>query len=103
MPRTYDTFKQIKVPLMFYTLKSFLAPSFANEFHGVVGQYFNYVINLEVSDKERELYLAVPVKIWNKKFQDAFIQHSVNRMQINIFLYNIESKKIEKWIPFNQK
>jgi len=27
-------------------VKSFLAPSFANEFHGVVGQYFNYVINL---------------------------------------------------------
>ena len=32
-------------------VKSFLAPSFSYEFHGVIGQYFNYIINLERFDK----------------------------------------------------
>jgi len=32
-------------------IKSILAPSFSYEFHGVIGQYFNYIINLERFDE----------------------------------------------------
>ncbi len=84
-------------------VKSFLAPSFSYEFHGVIGQYFNYIINLERFDKERVLYLAIPLDIWNTKFQKEAIQYSINQMKANIIVYDVETEKIEKWIPYNQK
>ncbi len=84
-------------------VKSFTKASFSNEFHEVIGQYFNYLINLEVIDAERILYLAVPLNVWEEGFQLESIQYSIERMKTNIIIYNVESKKIEKWIPYNQK
>lgn len=84
-------------------VKSFLAPSFAYEFHGVIGQYFNYIVNLERFDKQRVLYLAIPLDIWNTKFQEEYIHYSISQMKANIIVYNVETEKIEKWIPYNQK
>ncbi len=84
-------------------IKSFSKISFSNEFHGAIGQYFNYGIHLELSDSERMLYLAVPLDVWKEGFQLKSIQYSIERMKANIIIYNVKTKKIERWIPYNRK
>lgn len=82
-------------------VKSFLAPSFGNEFHAVLGQYMNYLLGLSQIEPDRILYLAVPLDIWNTEFQRKGIQFSVNSIKVKIVVYNLETKKIEEWITYN--
>lgn len=79
-------------------VKSFLKSSFANEFHGILGQYINYRINLEQFESGRILYLAVPADIWKSQFQRKGIQLSVKTLAVKIIVYNEKSQKIEQWI-----
>ena len=73
-------------------VKSFLKPSFANEFHNVLGQYLN---QFEVG---RILYLAVPSDVWKSQFQRKGIQLSLTTLKVKIIVYNAKSQKIEQWI-----
>ncbi|MEL6625679.1 MAG: element excision factor XisH family protein [Bacteroidota bacterium] len=50
-------------------VKSFLASSFANEFHSVLGQYLNYKSGLSRVDPDRTLFLAVPIEIFETEFK----------------------------------
>ena len=82
-------------------VKSFLDPSPAHQFHKALGQYLNYIGAIENLDKDRVLYLAVPLKIWNTEFQRHGIRYSIEKYAINILIYNIESKNIEEWKTFH--
>lgn len=82
-------------------VKSFLAASFGNEFHAIMGQYINYNLGLSQIEPDRILFLAVPRDIWETEFQRSGIQFSVNSVQMKIVIYNIETKKIEEWITYN--
>lgn len=77
-----------------------MATSFAYEFHQVLGQYMNYRINLNLIEKDRILYLAVPLKIWKTDFQRKGIKLSIEGLKVRICVYNIELKRIEKWINY---
>lgn len=79
-------------------VKSFLAASFAYEFHQALGQYVNYLLGLSQIDKDRVLYLAVPLDVWETEFQRKGIQFSLNKMNMNIIVYDVQSKQIERWI-----
>lgn len=79
-------------------IKSFLASSFAYEFHRVIGQYVNYLFNLQEIEKDRILFLAVPLRIWDTEFQRKGIQVSIKNLKVKFIIYNISTKKIEKWI-----
>ncbi len=79
-------------------VKSFLKASFANEFHTILGQYLNYLSALRRTDQERILYLAVPSHVWSSKFQVKGIKASLEDYQLKIIIYDVKSKKIEKWI-----
>ena len=79
-------------------VKSFLETSFAYEFHKTLGQYLNYLASLSQLEKERTLYLAVPLNVWETDFQRKGIQFSIKTYNIKIIVYNIISKKIEQWI-----
>ena len=72
--------------------------SFAYEFHKALGQYLNYLASLSQLEKERTLYLAVPLNIWETEFQRKGIQFSVKCYNIKIIVYNINLKQIERWI-----
>jgi hypothetical protein len=84
-------------------VKTFLAASFGNEFHAVLGQYINYLLGLSQIEPDRVLYLTVPLNIWETEFQRSGIQFSVNSMKVKTVIYNIETKKIVKWITYNKK
>ena len=79
-------------------VKSFLKVSFAHEFHSVLGQYLNYLSALRRTDKDRVLYLAVPNHVWTTKFQIEGVKASIEDYQVKIVVYNVQTKKIEKWI-----
>lgn len=79
-------------------VKTFLKSSFANEFHSVLGQYLNYAVNLKQYEAGRILYLAVPADVWRTQFQRKGIQISVQNLEVNIIVYDLKTKVIEKWI-----
>ena len=81
-------------------VKSFLATSFAYEFHQVLGQYMNYRLNLNLFEEDRVLYLAVPLRIWKTDFQRKGIKVSIEGLKVKILVYNIELKSISQWINY---
>lgn len=79
-------------------VKSFLAASFANQFHKALGQYLNYLLSLGQIEQERTLFLAVPLTIWETEFQRKGIQFSVNNYQVKMIVFDINTKEIVQWI-----
>ena len=79
-------------------VKSFLELSFAYEFHKALGQYLNYRASLGELEKERTLFLAIPLNIWEIEFQRKGIKFSLEVYKVKIIVYNIESNNIEQWI-----
>jgi hypothetical protein len=79
-------------------IKSFVGQSELNEFHSALGQYRVYKIALTDKEPERMLYLGISEDIYEDFFQDTFIQKVINQNEVNLLIYNIESKQIVKWI-----
>lgn len=80
-------------------IKSFLGASKVTEFYGALGQFIAYRTALQIQEKERILYLAVPSGVYEKFFVTLFIQKIIQENQLYLFTYNIEDEVIEKWIP----
>jgi hypothetical protein len=79
-------------------VKSFVEISFAYEFHKALGQYLNYHAGLQELDKERVLFLAVPLSVWETDFQRKGIQFSIHFYRVKILIYNTDLNAIESWI-----
>ena len=79
-------------------VKSFVAPSFAYEFHSVLGQYLNYLTFMEIQEPERILFLAVPENIYDEFFTHAATQYVVNKFKMNIIVFNKSNSSIVQWI-----
>ena len=80
-------------------IKSFLGASTISEFHLALGQFINYRYALESVDPERHLYLAVPLSIYDEFFTLAFIQLVVQRSQLDLLIYDVETEEIVQWKP----
>ena len=79
-------------------IKSFISPSPISDFHTALGQFLNYRIMLEAKEPDRQLYLAVPLEIYETFFQSRFAQVAVERHQLRIIVYNPVSEEIVQWI-----
>jgi XisH protein len=84
-------------------VKSFLAPSLAYEFHGVLGQYLNYLTFMELQEPDRILFLAVPLNTYNEFFQLPATQIIVTKFSINIVVFNNLDSTIVQWIQQLEK
>ena len=80
-------------------IKSFLGASTISEFHLALGQFINYRYALEAVDPERRLYLAVPLPIYDEFFTLSFIQLVVQRSQLSLLIYDVETEEIVQWKP----
>jgi len=58
----------------------------------------NYRASLSELEKERTLFLAIPLNIWEIEFQRKGIQFSLETYQIKIIVYDTDSNSIVKWI-----
>lgn len=79
-------------------IKSFISPSPISDFHTALGQFLNYKIMLDAKDPERQLYLAVPVEIYETFFQSRFAQTAIERHQLKLIVYNPILEEIVQWI-----
>ncbi len=78
-------------------VKSFLATSFVYEFHRILGQMLNYSLGMEDFEPDRQLYLAVPQKIYDENFHLSFIQKAIKRFKIKLLIFDDENQHIIKW------
>ena len=79
-------------------IKSFTNPSAISEFHTAVGQYLNYRRALRSQEPARLLYLAVPSQTYDEFFRLRFIEEGVKEYQLYLVIYDVEDKRILKWI-----
>ncbi|MFK8182227.1 MAG: XisH family protein [Phormidesmis sp.] len=79
-------------------VKSFLSDSPLTDYHAALGQFLNYRLALEVSQPERELYLAVPVVAYEAFFKREFAQMSIERYEIKQIVYNPVEEVIVQWL-----
>jgi XisH protein len=79
-------------------IKSFAGQSPVSEFHKALGQYENYRLSLEDLEKDRTIWLAIPVSAWNSFFQRPFIQKVVEKQKIELVIFDPENETILKWI-----
>jgi XisH protein len=50
-------------------IKSFIGDSPLTDYHAALGQFLNYRLALDLSDPDRNLYLAIPVTVHEAFFQ----------------------------------
>jgi hypothetical protein len=79
-------------------VKSFIQQSFAYEFHSILGQYLNYRIGLGEVERDRALYLAVPVDVFETEFIRYGIVKAIKTFKVKILVYDPNEKTIVKWI-----
>lgn len=80
-------------------IKSFLSASALSEFHKALGQYMNYLEALAHLEPDRILYLAVPLDVYETFFLTRFGQHAIQRFQLRLIVYAVESEVITQWLP----
>jgi XisH protein len=78
-------------------IKSFINPSNISEFHTAVGQFYNYRVALEEQQPDRILYLAVPITTYQTFFQLQFVQTVIQRLQIQLIIYDPKKEEILEW------
>ncbi len=69
-------------------VKSFLGNSTIYEFHLAIGQCFSYRIALQEQQRDRTLYLAVPIFVYQEFFSHPFAQQTLKSAQINLIVYH---------------
>jgi len=79
-------------------IKSFISPSNVSDFHTALGQFLNYRDALDLTEPDRQLYLAVRVQIYESFFQRRFIQSAVHRYRLRLVIYNVQQEVIEQWL-----
>lgn len=78
-------------------VKCFLQPSLINEFHTVVGQYYNYLIGLEKVEPERTLFLAMPEEVYEELKNMELFSIVVERMCIKLIIFVPKNETITLW------
>lgn len=78
-------------------IKTFGGRSEIAEFHLALGQFLNYRLALQISDPERELFLAVPEIIYETFFSLEFIRMSIANYQIKLLVYEPITEAIALW------
>jgi glucose-6-phosphate 1-dehydrogenase len=79
-------------------IKSFLSDSALFDFHLALGQFLNYRLVLEASEKERILYLAVPIAAYESFFQRDLAKASIQQYQVKLIVYDPVDEVIVRWI-----
>jgi hypothetical protein len=80
-------------------IKSFLNPSPIHDLQDAVGQYDIYRSVLLEVEPDRLLYLAISQRVYEGIFTEPLGQLILNRIQINLLVFDEQLARIVKWIP----
>jgi hypothetical protein len=56
-----------------------------------------YCLALQMRERDRTLYLAVPIDTFESFFQESFIQEAVKLYQVKLVIYNPLQEVITTW------
>jgi XisH protein len=73
------------------------AASAITDFHAALGQFLNYRLGLQMSEPDRDLYLAVPADTFKSFFQERFTQESVKIYQVKLLVYDPIKEVVIEW------
>jgi len=78
-------------------IKSFTGTSFMADFHEALGQYLDYRVALKGREPDRQLYLAIPIDIYNAFFRRPFIQAVCQEYHVILIIFDPETEEILSW------
>ncbi len=79
-------------------VKSFLAESFIYEFHAALGQFLNYRWAIQQTDPNRQLFLAVPLDVYEEHFRYVLVKEMTQQYSLQIIIFDPENQQITQWI-----
>lgn len=79
-------------------VKSFIGRSAMQDLKNAVGQYVIYQSLLEVTEPERQLYLAISTQVYRDLFQLEAIRIIVLRHKIALLVVDIRQEEVSEWI-----
>lgn len=80
-------------------IKSFLGASDVRDLEIALGQYNLYRDVLFEVEPARNLYLAIPVRVFAGIFSDPLGQLVIKRQNLKLFVFDESEGSITKWIP----
>lgn len=79
-------------------IKSFVSPSPLYELERAVGQYDVYNTILSATEPDRQIYLAVPQRVYENVLTDKLGQLLINSLKLRLIAFDEEKERIVKWI-----
>ncbi len=79
-------------------IKVFGGKSKISEFEKALGQYDLYELYLAELEPQRQLFLAVSLKIYEEFFEHPAIDFAVKKKKLKMMIFNQHSEEIVKWI-----
>ncbi len=79
-------------------IKSFLGPSLYHDWEVALGQYEVYRRLLQVTEPQRELFLAVSSAAYVNFFERKSVQLVVRLAQVKLLVVRLDSEEVERWI-----
>ena len=79
-------------------IKSFVSPSPLHDLEQAVAQYDVYNTILSATEPDRQVYLAVPQRIYENVLMNKLGQLLINRLKLRLIAFDEEKERIIKWI-----
>jgi len=79
-------------------VKSFVGKSNLSELEKAVGQFIIYRLAMRKEEPERELFLAVGEKIYNKLFLNSDVIELIETENLKVVVFNESKEVIVRWI-----
>ena len=79
-------------------IKSFVGRNLLQDFYGAYGQFSFYYAALEITEPERELYLAVPEDAYKDFLHNPIPQELLKRGSVSLIVFNRTQPAIKQWI-----
>ncbi len=79
-------------------IQSFLGSSPLRDLEEAVGQYQVYQTVLAESQPDRQIYLAVPFRVYESLLSEKFGQLIVSRLGLRVLVFDHKLEKVSKWI-----
>ena len=80
-------------------IKSFLGPSLYYDWEQAIGQYEVYRGLLQVTEPDRELFLAVASPVFHDFQRGNSVQLVVGMAQIKMVVIRLDTQEVDQWIP----
>lgn len=80
-------------------VKSFVGRSDVKDLEQALGQYILYQQALRERHIERELYLAVPQRVYSTLFEERLGAMLIQNEIVQLLVFDEQSEVIVKWIP----